>query len=816
MAMKKIISILVALCILMTSSLAFASPVKKNGNNKWKNYDIKELRNELKKYYKDKGKRNELINLIISHYKSYGKNWQKYWKDYWNDQDDDRDEHDGDYYYDWGDVFGDDFLFVFVKGEEIGLWKSSVIKYNKIILPVKVITKGLGANLEWNGKTHVAMITKGNTKIVIDFEKKTVTVNGKKIETELNKQKNNAVVLIKLIAEILGYKVDMDDDAIIIDDGDVISINDNVTGTGQNQFEYVGNWTYAKESGAYNGDNHWSATTDAYFQVRFSGTQIKLYGSKVPFGGIAAISIDGGPEKKVDLYASSRKDNVLLYSSTTLPNGQHTLKVRVTGKKNKKSTNYYVIADKVEVLGATTPTKDTQAPTVPQGLKAVAVSESRIKLDWSASSDNIGIAGYKVFRNGKQIATVTNGTTYTDTGLKAATPYSYTVVAYDKAGNTSAHSASVVCTTLGSSTTNVALNKFASADSILTGYDASNAVDGKPSTRWSAADGGLNHWLMIDLGGNHSLSGTEVTWPQENKVYKYKVEVSADGSNWVLKVDKTGNTSTSKTQKDAFTADSARFVRITVTGLSMNTWAGIAEFKVFGSPIVNDTEPPAAPTNLKATAIAHDKVKLSWTPSTDNVGVAGYKIYRNGTQLATVSNDASFTDTGLSAETAYVYSVAALDAAGNTSLFATVMVTTPERTASDIALKKTAFADSTLTGYEASKANDGDLSTTWYAEDGNLLHWWKVDLGDFYNLKGSEITWPLKDKVYKYIIEVSSDNSNWMVVVNKTGNTSSARVQKDTFTADSVRYVKVTVTGLEQGCWAGITEFKAIGVPKAE
>jgi len=620
--------------------------------------------------------------------------------------------------------------------------------------------------------------------------------------------------LIKLIGEILGFKVDVDDDVIIIDDGDVISINDNVTGTGLNQFEYVGNWTYATESGLHNGDNHWSSTADAYFQVRFSGTQVKLYGSKTPFGGIAAVSVDGGPEKKVDFYSSKRKDNVLLYNSGTLPNGQHILKVRVTGTKNKNSTNYYVIADRVDVFGVTAaPTNDTQAPTVPQELTATAVSESQIKLNWKASTDNYGVAGYRVFRNGTQIATVTNGTSYTDKGLSPVTSYVYTVAAFDYAGNSSEQSVPVVGMTLGSTTTNIALNKSASSDSSLTGYSPSNAVDGNTSTRWSAADGGLNHWLMIDLGGNHYITGTEVIWQLE-KNYKYKVEVSADGANWSLKVDKTGYNGTERTQKDAFAADSVRFVRITVTGLSVNTWASISEFKVFGSPVTNDTQAPTAPTGLTASAESYDKVKLTWKPATDNVGVVGYKINRNGTQIAVVSNVTSFTDTGLDAETVYAYTVAAFDAAGNTSTYATAVVTTPARIVSDLALNKTAYSDSYLTGYEASRANDGNPATIWYARDGELFHWWKVDLGDYYNLRGTEITWPLKDKVYKYIVEVSSDNANWTVVVNKTGNTSSEQVQKDSFTADSARYVRVTVTGLDQGCWAGMAEFKVLGVPK--
>jgi chitodextrinase len=74
---------------------------------------------------------------------------------------------------------------------------------------------------------------------------------------------------------------------------------------------------------------------------------------------------------------------------------------------------------------------------VPAGLSATAISSSQINLSWTASTDNVGVAGYRVFRNGNQIATVTT-TSYSNTGLAASTAYTYTVSAFDAAGNVSA------------------------------------------------------------------------------------------------------------------------------------------------------------------------------------------------------------------------------------------------------------------------------------------------------------------------------------------------------------------------------------------
>ena len=89
---------------------------------------------------------------------------------------------------------------------------------------------------------------------------------------------------------------------------------------------------------------------------------------------------------------------------------------------------------------------DTEAPSVPSGVKALAASSTQVQLSWNASSDNASVAGYRVYRNGQQIAT-TSGTTYADSGLAAGTAYAYTVAAYDGAGNVSAQSAPANITT---------------------------------------------------------------------------------------------------------------------------------------------------------------------------------------------------------------------------------------------------------------------------------------------------------------------------------------------------------------------------------
>jgi len=92
-----------------------------------------------------------------------------------------------------------------------------------------------------------------------------------------------------------------------------------------------------------------------------------------------------------------------------------------------------------------TPT-DTVAPSAPSGLTATAISPSQINLSWTASTDNVGVTGYNVYRGGTQVGTAT-GTTFQDNGLAQNTSYSYTVKAKDAANNLSAASNTATATT---------------------------------------------------------------------------------------------------------------------------------------------------------------------------------------------------------------------------------------------------------------------------------------------------------------------------------------------------------------------------------
>jgi NPCBM/NEW2 domain/Fibronectin type III domain/Right handed beta helix region len=159
----------------------------------------------------------------------------------------------------------------------------------------------------------------------------------------------------------------------------------------------------------------------------------------------------------------------------------------------KTLNGVYAASDATPPPTTSTPTLagDTQAPTVPTNVKATAVSSSQINITWTASTDNIGVAGYKVYRNGA-LAAVSNTLSDSDSGLNASTTYAYTVAAYDAAGNISAKSAPISLTTPSTTDT----------------YISDLQWVGTPTNGWGPAEKDMsNGEKAAEDGGTITLNG---------------------------------------------------------------------------------------------------------------------------------------------------------------------------------------------------------------------------------------------------------------------------------------------------------------------
>lgn len=133
----------------------------------------------------------------------------------------------------------------------------------------------------------------------------------------------------------------------------------------------------------------------------------------------------------------------------------------------------------------------------------------------------------------------------------------------------------------------------------------------------------------------------------------------------------------------------------------------------------------------------------------------------------------------------------------------------------NLALNKPACSSSIENDeHNAAKANDGASDTNWCADDEpeGGAEWWQVDLEKAFDLSGCQITWPYDGMNYRCKVEGSADRKSWLLLSDQTKTTARSQVQNLKFeSARGIRFVKVTVTGFDDGCWASLSEVKVFG-----
>ncbi|MFI9812892.1 galactose-binding domain-containing protein [Saccharothrix variisporea] len=254
-----------------------------------------------------------------------------------------------------------------------------------------------------------------------------------------------------------------------------------------------------------------------------------------------------------------------------------------------------------------------------------------------------------------------------------------------------------------------------SASSHTDVYQPANAGDGNPATYWESRNNAFPQWIQADLGTAKKVDRLVLKLPTANwgaRTQTLAVQHSADGTAFSDLVPSAGYTfdpATGNTVTIEFTAATTRYVRLLVTGNTGWPAGQLGEFELHG-PTGGDTQPPTAPTNLAYTQPQSGQIRLTWTASTDNVGVTGYDVYANGTLRATVTGT-TYTDTqpdGL----AVTYHVVAKDAAGNTSP-ASNTVTRGGTNNENLARGKPITSSGHTHTYVAGNANDDNVKTYW-------------------------------------------------------------------------------------------------------
>ena len=261
-----------------------------------------------------------------------------------------------------------------------------------------------------------------------------------------------------------------------------------------------------------------------------------------------------------------------------------------------------------EVSKVLPPAGDTTAPTTPTNLSATAFSSSQINLSWAASTDNVSVAGYRIYRGGVQIAT-TILTSYSDTGLSPSAAYSYAVAAYDAAGNISSQSVSASATTIAAQSSSLSVSLSANPSS---GAGSLSNVTLTASVAGSQT-GNINYTFYC----NRSDVGTNITTPYDGK---YNNQTLAIYTATNLCSYSTPGTYTAKVIAERGMLQSQNTASIVVSSpVSVQTPppTGGGGGGGGGGGVSIDTTPPAVPSNAKISR-SGNQVVITWSNPTDS------------------------------------------------------------------------------------------------------------------------------------------------------------------------------------------------------
>jgi chitodextrinase len=268
---------------------------------------------------------------------------------------------------------------------------------------------------------------------------------------------------------------------------------------------------------------------------------------------------------------------------------------------------------------------DRGVPTTPEGLHSPVQTTSSVELAWNAASDDVGVTGYRLYRPSGAVVVI--GTSYVETGLAPDSEYGFQVSALDAAGHESVPGPVLMVRT----------------SSVDVDLDAPT----QPRNLRSLAQSGTR----IDLAWDAASDDVGVAG---YRVYLPSGPIDVTGTTWA------------------------------VTGLSEDTEYGFqvsaldtAGLESMPSPTLlvrtarPDREPPTVPQNLRSPLQTLTSIELAWDASSDDVGVADYRVYGPTGSVATPGT--AFTWTDLDPDTRYEFQVSALDAAGNESALTAVL-----------------------------------------------------------------------------------------------------------------------------------------------
>ena len=358
-------------------------------------------------------------------------------------------------------------------------------------------------------------------------------------------------------------------------------------------------------------------------------------------------------------------------------------------------------------------TTDDIPPATPTGLNTAAVSASQINLNWVDQAGNED--GYRVERSvtgmggWSTIANLgANSTSYSNTGLAASTQYFYQVAAHNAAGDSGYSNTSNATTDDPPAFVDyLAQGQLNSEGSVSGGYTNTHTDNGSVQTITEEQSGGnprkrrssLSHRWTFSVSPGNSMTLTANAWSSgSSDSDNFQFQWSTDGSSYtnafVVSSTATGNVQSAMLPESL---SGTVYVRVIDTDNTQGNSAldsvsvDYLVIRVDNAPVT----PPADPTGLGATAVAHNQVNLIWADNaTDETGYEVQRALSGGSfsTVATLAADAnSYSDTGVSPLTAYDYRVRALKGATQSGFSITASATTPDQPVGAITLSADGF-----------------------------------------------------------------------------------------------------------------------------
>lgn len=252
----------------------------------------------------------------------------------------------------------------------------------------------------------------------------------------------------------------------------------------------------------------------------------------------------------------------------------------------------------------TTGSVDSSPPTTPLSPLATNAGITAINLNWNASTDNTGIAGYRIYRNGALVKSLQgSGTTFLDQGLTPSTAYTYTVAAFDAAGNASAQSSTTSASTSAAPAPSPLQSGGKSYTSTLAadpsypdtgGTELTNGVLGSTSytdAAWQGRNTGSPYSFTVDLGAQKAVNQVGSSWLQTKSVFIFLpsqilVSISTDGTSFTPLTTMNAPSVSDADQRYTYAAynlsGTGRWLKFTVTPFS-SAWSFTDELTVQGN-----------------------------------------------------------------------------------------------------------------------------------------------------------------------------------------------------------------------------------------